>query len=159
MGLWDVLTGRKPLMRSTEFHQRVLDVEQGYESLINSTAPYKQRKFPSANAAVIEAAYIEDTKARPSAAARFTLDTKAPVKVADTQGAEKRIFITVIGVGTTAFVSHNRLRLLNKAAGINEGIPFTNAGVGEPALATVPWSGEMWAIGDTDGMLVDVEMS
>jgi hypothetical protein len=157
MTFWEVVTGQKPLMKPTP--RQILDVEQGYEALINSTTPYGQRYKPMPSAGVAEAEYQASTRARASAEARYTLNTTAPVKVADTQGEQKRIFFTVVGVGTTAFVSHNRLRLLNISGGVHEGIPITNAGTGEPALTTLPWEGEMWAVGDTDGMLVDVEMS
>jgi hypothetical protein len=159
MGLFDVLSGRKPLFRSDSIKQAIVDIERDFSNLINSTPKHNEQRFPRANPQVYADAYAQDTDTTPRAAARYTLTRLQPVKVADTRNVEKRIFFTVVRPGQTAFVSHDRIRLQHSQQGIQEGIPVTNAGVGEPALTVMPWQGEMWCVGSVDGMVVDVEMS
>lgn len=159
MSLWEVITGKQPLLRPRG--QTLIDVERGYQELINSTRDYHFRRFPNANPQAYVEAEKADNATRPRASARYTLTTRQPVKVCDTQGETRKVFFTVIGVGTTAFVSHDRIRLQNNLQGTNEGVPITSNvnNLGSPQLTAIEWNGEMWAIGDTDGMLVDVEMS
>lgn len=158
MSLLDILTGRKPLFKSDEFKQRIVDVEQGYARLINSNVQHNEARKPPANPAYLAAAIAEDNKSTPRAAQRYTLDTITPIKVCDTQGERRRIYVTVIKVGTTAYFSHEPIRLRNVQAGIREGVPVTNAGAGQPGLEQMPWQGAMYAIGSTTGMLIDIEM-
>lgn len=166
MSLWDVLTGKQPLMKPRG--AVLVDIENEYRLLINSTTPYQWRKKPDASPAVLAAAIAEDNRVRPRSYARYTLFPGTPTKVADTQGEEKTIYVTVPGVGQTCFISHDRVRLQNSQGGITEGIPLTNSGLGEPGRYFLQWNGEMWAIadpatvdgfGNRTGMTVDVEMS
>ena len=160
MSIVDILTGRQPLFKSTKFKQRIVDVEQDYVRLLNTDVKNRSLIYsPKANQTYIDEAIAQDNKSQPRAAASYTLSTITPIKVCDTQGEIRKVILTCVKVGTTAYISHDRIRLTSVTQGIRSGVPVTNTGAGQPALNIVEWQGEMWAIGSVANMVLDVEMS
>jgi hypothetical protein len=160
MSIVDILTGRQPLFKSTTFKRRVVDVEQDYVRLVNTDVKNRSLIYsPKANQSYIDEAIAEDNKSQPRAAQSYTLNTITPIKVCDTQGEMRKVILTCIKIGTTAYVSHDRIRLTNFTQGIRNGVPVTNAGAGQPNQTTVTWQGEMWAVGSVANTLLDVEMA
>jgi hypothetical protein len=157
MGLWEVLTGQQPLFRPRG--QVLQDIEADYERLINSTTPYGERRVPFPSQQVWNEALASESKKTVVVSVRFTISIGDRVKIFDTGGERKRVYLRVIQNGVTIFVSHNPNRLLNSNANTQEGVPITSANLGMVGLGyqTLQWFGEMWATSDTDGAQIDVE--
>jgi hypothetical protein len=158
MTLWDVISGRKPLLKSESIKQAISEIETDFAALINAQGANNWRRGATPSPSLVIADQQANENPIQQAAARFTLSATLPIKIGDTHTERRKFAITVPQQGQTAFISHNRLRLTNQAGGINEGIPITAGAVGEPALTSLDWIGEIWAIGSADGVLIDVEM-
>lgn len=157
MGLWDVITGQQPLLKPRG--QVLLDIEADYERLINSTTPYQWRKNPAPSAQVWNEALASESVKTATVSTRFTISIGDRVKIFDTGGQRKSVYLRVIQNGVTIFISHNANRLLNSNANTQEGIPITSAQLGLEGIGyqAIRWNGEMWATSDTNGAQIDVE--
>lgn len=158
MSIVDILTGKLPFWKSTGFLHKVTEVEAEFAALINSTVPHNWQKHPAANPEYVAEAQALDNAGGPRSAGQYTLLQNPPIKIADTQGQRRKIYITVIRTGQTCFVSHDPIRLRNNYGGVREGVPITNAATGQPLAESLDWQGEMYAVGSLDGVRIDVEM-
>src|SRR6267142_2961148 len=142
MGLLDVLSGKKPLFKSCK---PTSSLESRLSVLLNSQSAHNQQYIPAPSANTER--YNESAAMRKpaSVSGRYTLNTSTRTKILDTDGAQWDVFITVPGVGTTAYASHDAIRILNSSGGLHEGIPLTpnpnSLGVIGPNV--LKWRGEM----------------
>jgi hypothetical protein len=159
MSIIDILAGRKKLFRSDSIRQAIVDIEQEFTGLINGDVHHNWVKKPAPSGQVWDEAVASTIPKTPVVSSRFTISIGDRIKIYDTGGERKNVYIRVLQNGVTIYISHNPNRLLNSNANAQEGIPITSAqqnleGIG---YQTIRWNGEMWATSDTNNAQVDVE--
>jgi len=138
------------------------DPDKHLTGIMNRTPADKNMHFSPPPSAAVTAAYqrAEDIRSV-SVSGRYTLNPGIRTKILDTQGKQMDVYITVPGNGTTAYITHDPIRVLSISSGLHEGIPLSNnpSVQGRPTANWLKWIGEMWASGDTANMIIDVEAS
>jgi len=161
MSIYDILAGKKPLLRSTRVKQFQREIEAEFTALMNRQSANNERRLPKPlNSVMVEDQVAQDDPVI-TVSGRYTLNPNSRIKVLDTDGKKMNVYITVPGQGQVAYATHDPIRILSRVGGVHEGIPLTNNPnvAGRPTPNHLQWIGQMWLTGDTVNMVVDVEAS
>lgn len=161
MSLLDVITGRLPLLKSTQRKQYMRQIETDYAALINHPIPHSLQYTPQPSGDTIALAVAQEAIKSQVVSKRVTLPINTRTKILEDRADAWDVYITIPVMGTTCYATHDGARAISTSAGIHEGIPLTNnpAVAGRPTANHLKWKGELWLSGDTDNMVVDIEAS
>lgn len=158
IGLVDILSGAMPFRKPSK--RIMTSIEQEFSSFINRGNLFNRQGYKPCPSHDILAAetHIEQVR-KPLLSTRYTLSATIVTKVFDTGTEQRKIWVTIVTPGATAYLAHSKLKL---AFGVGQadkpGTPITAIVGAVPSPQGIDWTGELWALGDTDGMLMDVEV-